>query len=202
MEITARTKPFRYWLIDDVIPESTRTRILNDIPPEEWTGWVRYHNELEKKWTTQLKDSLAHELNSWTWLAFLENLTGIPDLLSDQSQYGAGLHMSAPGDLLGCHLDFSIQPETGLERRLNLIVYLNDCQGGQTQLYDSDARNVVGEVEPKSGRILVWECSEVSYHGTAQVMGDSPRYTAAFYYYTKPRPGCSPRTRALFCPRR
>lgn len=198
MEISTRAKPFRHWLIDGVLSAETIKAELDAM--QSVKEWVRYENDAERKQTCAGTGPLFVALRSWTWLAFLEQLTGIGGLMADDSQYGGGLHVSEAGGFLGCHLDFSLHPKTGLERRLNLVAYLNDCAGGETQLWDDEARNVARTVEPNAGRILLWECSETSYHGTAPVEGDEPRITAAVYYYTQPRPGASPRRRALFVP--
>lgn len=209
MEITTAPEPYRHWIIDNTVP--IVKAVTDCIPDASWSGWVRYSNELERKRTVQPSAhytnmlpllTLARDLTRWPWLAFLTHLTGIHNLIADEEQYGAGLHVSDPGDYLQQHLDYSVHPQTGLERRLNLILYLNDCEGGCTELWDRSARNVVRTVRPKAGRLLLWEAGETAYHGAACVEGSTPRITLATYYYTDPRPGCSPRQRALFVPRR
>ncbi len=202
MEIASACTPFRHWIIDGAIPAHALEAELRAVPAPEWRGWVRYDNDAERKRAGPGVGPLFDLLQSWAWLAFLEQLTGIAGLSADSSHYGGGLHVSEPGGYLQCHLDFAMHPESGLERRLNLLAYLNDCAGGETRLYDASARQIVRTVQPCAGRILIWECSEVAYHGAGEVRGDSPRVTAAAYYYTPPRPGCSPRRRALFVPAR
>ena len=68
----------------------------------------------------------------------MSTITGISDLESDPYLHGAGLHAYPHNGKLDVHLDYSIHPVSGKERRVNLIIYLNkdwrDDYGGYTDM--------------------------------------------------------------------
>ena len=66
------------------------------------------------------------EFNSPKFLDFLEGITGIRGLIPDPYFTGGGLHQIRKGGRLGMHTDFRINEKLKLQRRLNVIVYLND----------------------------------------------------------------------------
>jgi Rps23 Pro-64 3,4-dihydroxylase Tpa1-like proline 4-hydroxylase len=68
---------------------------------------------------------LFYHLNSISFLEFLSEVTGIPNLISDPSFEGGGLHQIVPGRKLGLHADFNKHRAYGLDRRLNVLLYLN-----------------------------------------------------------------------------
>lgn len=213
MDIAEYQAPFRHWVIDGVIPHEVLFEAWCAIPPVDWPNWVRYDNECERKRTTNdftgtAIDELFGALNSWTWLAFLERLTGITGLRPDPTLHGAGIHISAEGDFLGPHLDFALHPKLpGMERRLNLITFLTaaksgnvvDEYGGAFQLYDDEGRDVVKQIPIEFGRVIIWEPTDTAFHGTARANHD--RVTAAVYYLCHARPTAT-RKRALFAPNR
>jgi Rps23 Pro-64 3,4-dihydroxylase Tpa1-like proline 4-hydroxylase len=59
------------------------------------------------------------------FIDFLETLTGITGLLPDPHLWGGGLHQIQRGGFLKVHADFNRHERLDLDRRLNLLVYLN-----------------------------------------------------------------------------
>lgn len=132
-------------------------------------------------------------------------MSGVDGLRTDPTGYGAGVHVTEPGGRLNCHIDYALH-SCGLERRMNLIMFLNPVWreewGGALELYRDDARTVAERIYPAFNRAAIWESSDVAYHGTQPTSADAPdRVTAAAYFLADPRPGCV-RKRALFCPAR
>lgn len=204
--------PFRHWVFDNEISELSPVE-LTSLPDVNWDGWVHYNNDCENgkrtcNWLPALPDFYRHRVEfllSSSWVEKLRTLSGVEKLDVDLTQWGGGLHVTNPGGWLNCHLDWALR-NTGVERRVNAIAFLNPCWekrwGGEFQIWDSSARNVVCEFLPCPGRVIVWESSDLAYHGTAKVSSDAPpRVTAAAWYLAPARPGCT-RKRALFVPRR
>ncbi len=204
-------QPFRHWVIDDVAEVAPVSQFK--IPHKEWKGWIHYNNDCEnKKRTTNQITEIQKDLReifsfliSAEWIAQLRNLTGLGELQGDPGRWGAGLHVSDPGGWLNCHLDYALHP-SGLERRINAIAFLNDhweeSWGGRFQLWDDSAREVMKSIAPKPRRMVVWESSDLAYHGTERTsLSSSVRITAAAWYLAPARPGCT-RKRALFVPNR
>ncbi|MDP3327217.1 2OG-Fe(II) oxygenase [Parvibaculum sp.] len=132
------------------------------------------------------------ELNSGPFLRFLELLTGIKGLIGDPYLAEGGFHCSEDGGYLDIHADFSHHDALGLERRLNLIIYLNEGwlpeYGGALSLYDLDL-NPVASFLPVANRAAIFETSDTSYHGHPEPMklpAGVYRRSIALYYYSLP----------------
>jgi hypothetical protein len=134
----------------------------------------------------QLNEALA----SPTFLADLSYVTGITDLLADEELVGGGMHITGPGGRLDVHVDFNYLEHRKLYRRLNLLLYLNpiweEQWGGHIQLWDSDVKNCRQAFAPALNRCVIFETSEISFHGVAPVTTAAPfpRISFATYYYT------------------
>ena len=85
---------------------------------------------------------LLYALNSRPFLMFLEELTGIDGLIPDPYFTGGGIHVVANGGHLDIHADFYHHAKLNLERRINVLIYLNrDWQedwGGSFEVWNDD----------------------------------------------------------------
>jgi hypothetical protein len=133
-------------------------------------------------------------LASPMFLADLSYLTGIPNLLADEKLAGGGMHLTAPGGRLDVHVDFNVSEDRKLHRRLNLLLYLNpvweDSWGGHLQLWDKDVKHCCQAFVPKLNRCVIFETSDISFHGVVPVTSAAlyPRISFATYYYTHEAP--------------
>ncbi len=140
--------------------------------------------------TKELADSLA----SPEFMAQLEKLTGIPNLLWDDTYSGGGMHQTASSGILDVHVDFNILEAGNLFRRLNLLIYLNEdwntAWGGNLELWDRDVQRCAQVVSPALGRAVIFETSQISFHGVTAVVcpEGTARKSFAVYYYTKEPP--------------
>ena len=135
---------------------------------------------------------VMHEFNSGAMIRFLELLTGIEGLIPDPSLAEAGAHQSGNGGRLDIHADFSHHDHTGLERRVNLIWFLNrDWEpewGGGLMLCAADLQTGENAL-PLGNRAVVFATSDISYHGHPTPMNLPAgvyRRSLAMYYYTVP----------------
>ena len=112
---------------------------------------------------------LIWELNSSTFIRSLEKLTGIDNLIPDPSLRGGGLHQVLPGGVLGVHADFTHHTDYDLERRVNLLLYLNkdwcDEYEGHLELWNKDATRCIKRIRPLAGRCVIFNTDSDSYHG-------------------------------------
>ncbi len=137
--------------------------------------------------------ALSDFLASPAFLADLSALTGIPHLVADQALHGGGMHMTGPHGRLDVHVDFN-RGEGDLYRRLNLLLYLNpewdESWGGQIELWDPEVKHCGLSMPPVLGRCLIFETSQISFHGVAPLTcpPDRVRRSFATYYYTKEPP--------------
>ena len=105
------------------------------------------------------------------------------------------------------HLDYSLHPVTGKERRLNLILYLNDgwdeSWGGELELWDGTFTSCRVKVPPLFNRAVLFRTSDLSYHGLPRPLRcpkTTGRKSLAVYYVSPPRVGVTHRLKAEFRP--
>lgn len=126
--------------------------------------------------------------------AYLEEVTGISPVIADPLLAGGGLHEIHSGGYLNVHADFNFHPESGHHRRLNLLFYLNpvwrDEWEGRLELWPQDFSRPFAEISPLLNRMVIFETSEVSFHGHPKPLrvpeGVTRRSMATYYYSTWP----------------
>jgi hypothetical protein len=122
-------------------------------------------------------------------------VTGIDNLIPDPSFEGGGLHQIVPGGKLGVHTDFNKHRDFGLDRRLNLLLYLNknwkEEYGGHLQLWDKEMTHCEAKVLPIFNRVMIFGTNDFTYHGHPDPL-QSPegmtRKSLALYYFSNGRP--------------
>lgn len=137
-----------------------------------------------------------HFLNSQPFLEFLQELTNIEEvLLPDPYFEGGGCHETPPGGLLKIHADFNKHRMTGLDRRLNVLVYLNkdwqDSYGGHFELWNEDMTRCVKKLRPDFNTLAMFSTTDFSFHGLPDPLScppDRSRKSVALYYYSNGRP--------------
>jgi len=134
---------------------------------------------------------LVNFLNSGPFLSYMENLTGIDNLIADPSYFGGGLHWIENGGFLEVHADFNHLKKYNLERRINLLLYLNenwkDEYNGQLELWDRKSMTKAKSVSPIFNRCVVFSTTKESLHGHPAPLATPPgiaRRSLALYYYT------------------
>jgi hypothetical protein len=195
-------QPFPHVIVDDLFDDEALSRVVGSFPSFDEVAWYRYDNALERKHTMPHVEQLApeiriifRELDSPDFVRFLNILTGVSNLQPDISHVGAGLHQILPGGSLAVHADSNYHPETGLDRRVNVLVFLNEdwkeSYGGHLELWDADMRSVVRRILPVFNRTVIFACNDNANHGHPEPLAcppDRSRRSLAAYYYTRGRP--------------
>jgi hypothetical protein len=189
-------------VMDDFLPEGVLEGVLAEFPKPKDVDWHAFDSATERKLATK-DDSvmgpatrhLLAELNTSAFVDFLERLTGIEGLVPDPHFVGGGLHQIEPGGHLKVHADFNRHPRTHLERRLNVLIYLNrewkDEYGGAFELWNQDMTQCETKVMPYFNRCVVFSTTSTSYHGHPEPLAcpeGETRKSIALYYYSKDRP--------------
>ncbi len=191
-------KPYPHIAIDDFLPASILDRCLEQFPatpdPESRSfdrDQERYKTSYNPDYMSPAARSFFYSLNSRPFIQFLENLSGIKGLIPDPFFLGGGFHETRNGGHLGVHVDFNMHKPMQLERRLNILIYLNrDWRadyGGCLELWDEKMENCVETINPVFGRCVVFSTDGTSYHGHPLPVnhpGGVPRRSIALYYYT------------------
>jgi hypothetical protein len=178
------------------------SEVLNEFPSPEEVDWEKFDNPAEKKLAmndeTQIGRAtrlLLYEFNSSTFVSFLENLTSIEGLIPDPHFWQGGLHQIKRGGYLKVHADFNWYGKLRLNRRLNLLLYLNrdwkeEC-GGQLELWNEKMTRCERKILPVFNRCVIFSTTDHSYHGHPDPLNcpeQQTRKSLALYYYTNGRP--------------
>lgn len=203
-EHVRNAKPFPNFCIDNFLDEAFAERVLEAIPSFEEAARVGHTfsavNECRKIQVTDASTfaepiaELNRALASPEFLDLLGYVFDIPSLLPDEQLVGGGIHQTGPRGHLDVHIDFNYIKERQLHRRLNILIYFNQGWqqewGGNIELWDKDVRVCHHSFSPIFNRCVVFETSNISYHGVTAVRcpeGQSRKSFAA-YYYTKEAP--------------
>ena len=195
-------RPFPHLVLDDFFDPTLLDEVLGEFPRPGAIRWQRFDNEREIKLASAAEASfgpvtrlLLYHLNSITFLEFLSRVTGIANLIPDPSFEGGGLHQIVPGGKLGVHTDFNKHRAYGLDRRLNLLLYLNkdwrEEYGGHLQLWDREMTRCGARVAPLFNRVMVFGTTDFTYHGHPDPLScpeGMTRKSLALYYFTNGRP--------------
>jgi Rps23 Pro-64 3,4-dihydroxylase Tpa1-like proline 4-hydroxylase len=195
-------QPFPHVVIDGFTDEATLDEVLAEFPTGDEDAWWRFESDNERKLAsrpdTEMGEAtrrLLAELNSAAFTDFLSELTGIAGLVVDQHFEGGGLHQIQAGGHLNIHVDFNRHPATGLDRRLNVLLYLNRDWapewGGALELWSPDMSRCERRIDPLFNRLVVFSTTRHSFHGHPEQLTCPPersRRSLALYYYSNGRP--------------
>ena len=90
-------------------------------------------------------------------------------LIPDPYLFGGGLHELKDGGFLNIHCDFNKHPKMNLDRRINILIYLNhdwkDQYGGALELWDTNMKNCVQKIKPifNNGKRFMSPAPEKAY---------------------------------------
>ena len=196
-------EPFSHIVLDDFFDEKILNIILNDFPNNLDKVGINFNNVAEKKITlndvnllSQNTNNFINFLNSHFFLKFLQILTGIKEtLIPDPYLIGGGLHELKENGYLNIHSDFNLHPTMKLDRRLNILIYLNknwqDNYGGHLELWNREMTHCVKKISPIFNRTVIFSTNDYSFHGNPEKVkcpNHLSRKSIAMYYYSNGRP--------------
>jgi 2-oxoglutarate-Fe(II)-dependent oxygenase superfamily protein len=195
-------QPFPHIYFDDFLPVKAAEAALRDFPEPKQLTWTEFDRPTERKLAFASVEKLPASiravmffLNSRPMLQFLETLTGIKGIIPDPYYSGGGLHQIKPGGNLEVHADFNFHPKLKLDRRINVLVYLNkdwkEEYGGHFELWNRDMTTAEQKLLPLFNRCAIFSTTSHSYHGHPTPLAcppDRTRKSMATYYYSNGRP--------------
>jgi hypothetical protein len=199
-----QAQPFPFFVIENFLEPEAAASIVAAYP--DYSEARRIGDEfsaVNEKLKVQVTDSklfppvvktMADELLGQKFLDDLEYITGIPRLVSDPCFGGGGMHLTSSSGRLDVHVDYNYRTEDDLFRRLNILLYLNpvweEAWGGKIELWNADVTRCVQSWSPVLNRCLVFETSEISFHGVTPIRCPPGvvRKSFAAYYYTREAP--------------
>lgn len=211
--------PFNHYILDNFFPPDLAQGLESEFPFYDSPQWHLYKNSIEDKKTLNdwnqfgpLTYKCFTYLCSKTFVDALSELCGV-QLFPDIGLHGGGWHIHGNGGNLNPHLDYSIHPKLKLQRKINLIIYLDSNlkkeHGGQLGLWSHDDKSnqpneLIKEVDPVFNRAIIFDTTQNSWHGMSKQLTTPEhiyRKSLAIYYLCHPTEGADPRMKALFAPR-
>lgn len=195
----ATANPFPHIMFEDFLPNELMRRILAHFPHEAVTSEVNFEmgyagqhkRQIPPLHCDEFNRNLFAFFNSEPVLKFLEALTGIKKLIPDPYFVGGGYHETSRGGLLGIHADFRVNKDLNLNRRINMIIYLNedwqDEWGGKLELWDKSMAIKEQCILPIINRCVIFNTDQDSFHGHPDPLNTPDgikRRSIALYYYT------------------
>ena len=197
-------KPFPNIELDNFFNSIFLSKILDEFPDlsklnksQKYQGKneVKFSNKNYNEFPSTIK-SFIDFLNSNIFLDFLQNLTSIKEKLkSDPQLEGGGLHEIKSGGVLKIHTDFNRHPFLNLDRRVNVLIYLNknwkDSYGGSLELWSEDMSKCERKISPIFNKMVIFSTTDFSNHGHPNHLNcpiDISRKSIALYYFSSGRP--------------
>ena len=197
--------PFKHIVLDNFIKEELLEKVLREFPDlSKIKDKIEYKNQKEIKFATKgFKDisesgtKLISFLNSDIFLEYLTRLTGIEqNLISDPYLIGGGYHEIKSEGFLKVHTDFNKHSMFDLDRRINLLLYLNkDWKkewGGKLEFYkENKFDKPIKSINPIFNRCVIFNTTSFTYHGHPDPIrcpSEISRKSIALYYFSSGRP--------------
>lgn len=177
----ASAQPFPHVTIDDIFPNSILQKVNSEHPESivGGNGCISGSTECFQQAYENLKSAVDNEermgtytrilfsfLKSSIFTKFLQDISGIADLIPDPHFRGSGLHFTSTGGNLNIHADFNKYLRYKLHRRVNMFLYLNDDwpeeYGGHLELWSKDMKSCYQRIKPKFGRFVVFSSTDFS----------------------------------------
>jgi len=196
-------RPFPHAVLDDLVPAAVLDTVLAELPARDDPAWSRIRSGADRKLLYRDESGmgprtrqLCDQLRSSTFVGFLEDLTGIAGLVpGPHFDGGGGLCVVEPGCRLPIHADYNWNARLRLDRRLNVLLYLNrdwrEEYGGLLELWDRDVTRCGRRIVPLFNRCVVFPTSDHTPHGHPEPVrtpDGRPRVSLILYYYTNGRP--------------
>ena len=193
--------PFQYVIIDDFLPTPVAKLAMESFPPLtdpcwEHTSEVGIEVKSRTTWKSEFDIpehiiDVVRVFNSANVLNAMSEILSIPKLLPDPFFTGGGLNVSETNGHLDVHVDGNYHDASGLNRRANLLLYLNPNWqpgwGGEFGIYAENAIDLKASVPPLFNRCVIFDSHDKSYHGLPNPINfpkSDPRKSIILYYYT------------------
>lgn len=211
--------PFEHVIIPNFLNSNIANKLSTVFPtPLTYPSykWHSYNNPFECKYALNdfkqegldIFNLVFSELQKDSTLNLIRKITNIENLESDPFLHGAGIHAYPSNGKLDMHLDYSIHPISGKERRVNIIYYLNkdwkDEWGGKLQLRNKNLSDESKkEIPVQFNSAVIFRTCDTSFHGIPKPIScpkDEFRKSLAIYYISDKREEATQRLKAQYYP--
>lgn len=190
-------EPYHHICLDNFLPAEIIEKVRADLDrlPEAERSFASAQERLKSQFSPDRLPNYSRHLfqafNSRPFTLFLEDLTGIKGLIPDPYFMGAGIHKTLNGGHLDIHADFNVHSHMRVERRLNVLIYLNsdwkEEYGGSFEIWDKNMSTKMASFVPISNRMVCFSTASDTFHGNPEPVNHpegEARQSIALYYYT------------------
>ena len=199
-----KATPFPNIVLDNFFNEDFLNKVSDEFPDLSVNNISqKYDNKDEVKFANNDYDKFPYHIkklidfmNSTNFIEFIQNITCIKEkLISDPELNGGGLHEIKNSGYLKVHTDFNKHPKSNLDRRVNILIYLNkdwqEIYGGQLELWDKNMSECKKKILPNFNKMVFFSTNDYSNHGHPDPIvcpKDVSRKSIALYYFSNGRP--------------
>lgn len=195
-------QPFPHLVLDGLFDATLLDLMAQEFDLLDASHWRRSEDGQHERTMRSLPCSrLGHAaelyfgvLHSSWFVEFLQQVTGVDDLVTDPHLHDGGFHEARDGGRFRIHTDFNKHVRTMLDNELVLITYLNrhwdPAWGGDLELWSASPKKCVRRIEPVFGRTLLMRETPASFHGhpvPLQLPPGRVRRSVAAYFYSNRR---------------
>lgn len=184
--------PYKHIVADNFLKEDIANLLYSRFPVEKLNKHYKGLNEKKSEgsnfsdfdpvFAQVRQDFMSPEFAKW-----MESVTGIKDVFITDDNLGTGLHQGTDGSFLDIHVDFNIHHIKNVHRRLNMLIYLNKNwkpeYGGAMEMWNADMTKLEKKVPCDFNRCLIFETSDISYHGYSKITLPAGETRKSFYAY-------------------
>ncbi len=190
-EIKMIQDPYPVWIIDNILNQETPHSMISEWPKDDDERWFKGYAEIDGQ--KNILEQGMRAISSYEkmppnvervmryfhgeeFTKELERITGIDGLIPDETLQWSGLRMMLPESWQLIHSDARKNPKSGKRKELTVLYYLNENYDktrdeGCLELWNDDMTECVEQVEPLFNRMVIFKCTDTSYHGVPLVKG-------------------------------
>lgn len=199
-----KSKPYPHLVVKNFFDKKFLSNVLKEFPNlSKINSSNNYNNKNEIKFANNKRENfkkntkiLFDYLNSKDFLNFLQKVTSIKEnILPDPHLSGGGLHEIKRGGVLKIHTDFSKHPFKNLDRRINVLIYLNKNwkknYGGNLELWNKSMNKCIKKIAPNFNTMVIFSTNDFTNHGHPNPLKcpkNMSRKSIATYYFSRGRP--------------
>jgi hypothetical protein len=192
-------RPFPHLVMDDLFPADILDAVVAESPQLNRDNWLFIEADglqqvLRMRTGVDMGPAsyqLASFVHSPAFLYLLSELTGVWQLLPDPYLQGAGHAAMRRGMFMEVHKDRNVAYDTGLTRRLAMIIFLNrdwkSEYAGELELWTPDGARCEVAIQPLFNRTVLFEVADPNFHGVPSALQcpeDSARHSFIVYFHT------------------
>jgi hypothetical protein len=192
-------KPFPHLVLDNLFPAKVLEEVVTESTQVKRDNWLFIEADglqqvLRMRTGVDMGPAsyqLAAFVHSPAFLYLLSEITNIWQLLPDPYLQGAGHASMKRGMFMAVHSDRNVAYDTGLTRRIAMIIFLNKDwkseYAGQLELWNHEGTRSEVSIEPHFNRTVLFEVADPNFHGVPaalQCPEDRARQSFIVYYHT------------------